>query len=190
MRLVGMPPILPRRAKILILGSFPGTASLAAGEYYAHPRNAFWPIILQLLGRQESSYAEQTRLLTRAGIAVWDVLAACERRGSLDSAIVAGTTSRQPNDIAALLAAHPQIAVIATNGRFAAQSLTRYWPNLAETREVLHLPSTSAANARLGAAEKLAAWRQLQPYLPAVHRARGGVMIQSPAVENNRCPSL
>lgn len=163
----GFPPILPRAPRLLILGSMPGQASLAARQYYAHPRNAFWWILSRLLGEAAvpSSYAARCRLLKRHGIALWDVYAACERAGSLDSAIVVG--SETLNDIPALLKKHRTIRAVATNGGTARRVFCRYWKDVAATAgvRVLHLPSTSPANARMSAESKLSAWRELAAFM-------------------------
>jgi len=94
----GFPPLLGESPHTLVLGSFPSVASLAAQQYYAHPRNAFWPIMGMLLGFDATlPYPERTRALTACGIALWDVIASCHRPGSRDDAIVG--PSVEPNDI-------------------------------------------------------------------------------------------
>src|ERR1700741_635073 len=114
--LYGFPPIARRDARVLVLGSMPSVASLAAREYYAHPRNAFWPIAGELLGFDpRGPYARRKRALTDAGIAVWDVVGSCRRKGSLDAAI--DERSIRVNDFAAFLAKHPGITRIRFNGR-------------------------------------------------------------------------
>ncbi|MBP7623629.1 MAG: DNA-deoxyinosine glycosylase, partial [Xanthomonadales bacterium] len=100
------PPLIAAHARVLILGSMPGIASLQALRYYAHPRNQFWPILGELLGFDASAdYALRVQALHKAGIAVWDVLAECEREGSLDTSI--RRDSEQANDLPGLLAKHP-----------------------------------------------------------------------------------
>jgi hypoxanthine-DNA glycosylase len=162
------PPIAAPDARLLILGSMPGRASLAAGGYYAHPRNAFWPIMAQLLDfAADAPYGERTAALCRAGIALWDVLHACRRPGSLDSAI--DRESLEANDFAAFLAAHPGIRHIFFNGSAAATLFHRHvrpglgGPLPAFTR----LPSTSPAHASRSLADKLAAWQAVRAALDA-----------------------
>ncbi|MBL0028691.1 MAG: DNA-deoxyinosine glycosylase [Rhodanobacteraceae bacterium] len=151
------PPLIAAHARVLILGSMPGVASLRAQQYYAHPRNQFWPILGELLGFDPSAdYALRVQALHRAGIAVWDVLAECERDGSLDSAI--DTMSEQPNDVPGLLAAHPSIRRILFNGHKAASSLRRHFPGWSVEGTVL--PSTSPAHASIAASGKSEIWRR------------------------------
>lgn len=151
----------PGQARILILGSMPGIASLRARQYYAHPRNRFWPVMEALFGVPFSlAYEDRVAALNAQGVALWDVLRACERPGSLDSRIVRG--SEVPNDIGALLDRHPQLRVIALNGGAAREALRRsVVPALGarlEAVRVLGLPSTSAANAAVGFAGLLDVW--------------------------------
>lgn len=114
-RLRGFPPILGERPKVLILGSFPSVASLERAEYYAHPRNAFWPIMASVLRiPAQAAYPLRARALTDAGIALWDVLAACVRPGSSDGAIV--RASEVANDLAGLVRDQPSIRMVLLNG--------------------------------------------------------------------------
>jgi hypoxanthine-DNA glycosylase len=168
------PPVAdPATARVLILGSMPGVASLAAQRYYAHPRNQFWPIMGALFGAgPELPYAERLRVLTGAGIALWDVLESCERAGSLDAAI--DVRSAQANDFAAFFDAHPGIMRIVFNGgtaerHFRRDVLSRLQPRVRALHQE-RLPSTSPAHAGMAAQEKLARWRAaLQPLCaPAV----------------------
>jgi hypoxanthine-DNA glycosylase len=107
-RLRGFPPIADRRARILVLGSMPSEASLAAGEYYAFRHNQFWRICGALCGfPADAPYARRQSALKRARIALWDVVASCVRPGSLDADI--DETSVRVNDFAAFLTAHPGI---------------------------------------------------------------------------------
>lgn len=152
-------PLARSGARVLILGSMPGVASLAAQQYYAHPRNHFWPILARLVGFDAGApYAERVEALTGAGVAVWDVLQSCVRPGSLDSAIQAGT--RIPNDFAAFFAEHPGIMRVGFNGAEAQSSFTRHvLPQLRiQGVDYLRLPSTSPAHA-VGFDVKLAAWQ-------------------------------
>lgn len=155
------PPIARADARVLLLGSMPGRRSLQEGRYYAHPQNRFWPFMGELVGAGPAlPYPERCRKLVDAGIAVWDVLAECEREGSLDSAIRDHTA--QANDFAGFLAAHPRIDMVLFNGGKAESSFrklvlpTLNRPGLAYRR----LPSTSPANASQRTADKLAAWRE------------------------------
>lgn len=168
-RLRGLPPIADAAARVLVLGSMPGAASLAAGQYYAHSQNAFWPIVEAVVGIDRGlDYAERCARLAAAGIAVWDVLASCVRPGSLDADI--DPASIATNDFAAFFAAHPRIAVVCCNGATAlACYRRRVVPSLAGAAAalpVVALPSTSPAHASLGRAEKIARWRDaLAPHL-------------------------
>lgn len=152
--LQGLPPVWNPRARLLVLGSFPGVASLQAGQYYAHPRNQFWPLLSALWGvdLRAMTYAQRLDELQRRGLAVWDVYAACRREGSLDSAI----ESAQPNDLTGLVAQMLQMQAIAHNGGESARAMrvTR-----ALGRPVHRLPSTSPANASWSFERKLQAWR-------------------------------
>ncbi|MET4727848.1 TDG/mug DNA glycosylase family protein [Lysobacter enzymogenes] len=155
------PPMEVPGARALILGSMPGAASLAAGRYYAHPHNRFWPFMGELVGAgPELDFAQRVEALAAAGIALWDVLAQCEREGSLDSAIRDDTAVA--NDIPGFLARHPQVGTILFNGAKAEQAFRRFVaPTLARPDlSLIRLPSTSPANASQAAAMKLAAWRE------------------------------
>ncbi|RMH01471.1 MAG: DNA-deoxyinosine glycosylase [Planctomycetota bacterium] len=162
MRVEGFPPIEAPGARLLILGSMPSPASLAAGQYYGHPRNAFWWIMGELFGAgPELPYQERCRRLTAAGVAVWDSLRACVRPGSLDQAIE--PASEVANDFAALFERQPGIRRILFNGARAEQAFRRHsLPALARLPRppvMRRLPSTSPAMAALRREEKLARWR-------------------------------
>lgn len=151
-------------AKILILGSMPGDVSIAAVQYYAHPRNLFWDFMQQLLNIQrELDYEERLELLQDKGVALWDVLGACKRSGSLDSNIEVG--SEQANDIPALLQQYSNIKAICFNGQKAYVSFKRHIlkqnPELEEQYDLISLPSTSPANASVRIEDKLSAWKQI-----------------------------
>ncbi|GAB1392836.1 DNA-deoxyinosine glycosylase [Rhodocyclaceae bacterium] len=142
------------KAEVLILGSFPSAASLAVQQYYAHKQNHFWKILGAILKQPlaEMDYAARVRVVQRAGIAIWDVYAACERQGSLDSAIRRGS----PNDLSALVRRHA-IRRVCFNG----QTPGKFAPSLAALGvETRILPSTSPANATWNFERKLAAWRE------------------------------
>ena len=160
-RINGFPPIENRSARILILGSMPGEASLRAGQYYAHPQNLFWRILGEILdAAHDAPYADRLRMLKSNGIALWDVLASCVREGSLDSHIVAD--SLQPNDFAAFFATHDKMERVLFNGAKAEACFRRHVaPSLqGRTIRFVRLPSTSPANASIAHAEKIAAWRE------------------------------
>nr|WP_315847007.1 DNA-deoxyinosine glycosylase [uncultured Achromobacter sp.] len=157
----GFAPVATPHSRVLVLGSMPGVASLAQVRYYAHPRNAFWPIAAQVLGFDPAlDYPQRLQALQAAGIALWDVLQACERPGSLDANIRHDTLV--PNDFAAFLTAHPTITRVCFNGGKAASLYRRYVvPTLPKAHlEYVDLPSTSPAHAAASFATKLAAWRQ------------------------------
>ena len=155
-------PIAARNAKILILGSMPGRASLAAGQYYAHKQNAFWAIVCGLLGIDAASpYQARVRALRASCIALWDVLHSCVRPGSLDSSI----KQEIPNDFDAFFRRHPAITHVFFNGAKAEASyrrhvLLRIGRTLRDRVICLsRLPSTSPAHASMTHARKLTAWR-------------------------------
>lgn len=155
----GFPPVAGAGARRLILGSMPGQASLQADRYYAHERNAFWRIMGALIGAgPELPYADRLDRLVAHRIALWDVIAACERPGSLDAAIVGASV--RPNDFPAFFAAHPGIDRVFFNGAAAETAFRRHaLPGLGgRTLRLVRLPSTSPAHAAAGYADKLAAW--------------------------------
>ena len=155
------PPIESRIARVLILGTMPGKASLRACQYYAHPQNAFWRIAATIVGFDPASpYDLRVDLMRAAGIAIWDVLKSCTRQSSLDSDIV--HASAVPNDLPAFLGAHPQIRRICFNGAKAEALFARHVrPRLAAEPDLqyLRLPSTSPANASVPWPKKLQAWQ-------------------------------
>ena len=153
-RLLGLPPVISRRTRLVLLGSFPGAASLAAGQYYAHPRNQFWPIVGTLLGEDLPALPYRQRLarLRARGLGLWDIYAECRREGSLDSAI----EDAVPNDLASLRRRAPRLAAVAHNGGESARAMR---VTAALGVPVLRLPSTSPANASWSFERKLAAWR-------------------------------
>ncbi len=174
------PPVSAPDARVLILGSMPGEASLAAGEYYAHPRNLFWRIMGEITGAGHAlPYEERINALKRRRIALWDVLQCCSRKGSLDSAI----RDEAPNDFAGFFASHPHVRAVFFNGAKAHESFDRTsrivlargasarpgtrerGGALAGSRRLIRLPSTSPAHASLSFEKKLAAWRAMEEWL-------------------------
>lgn len=153
------PPIASPQARILILGSMPGQASLKAFQYYAHPQNLFWKVLGEAFGFDpRADYAIRVAALNAHHIAVWDVLASCHRPGSLDADI--DTRSAIPNDLPGFLQQHPHIRRICLNGGAAATLFQRYFKHtLPATLECLRLPSTSPANASIPLAQKKQAWQ-------------------------------
>ncbi|MFN4023856.1 MAG: DNA-deoxyinosine glycosylase [Hyphomonas sp.] len=150
-------PVARPDAELLILGSMPGIASLEAGQYYAHPRNAFWPVMGALFGAgPDLPYTERVAILAARRVAVWDVLKLCLREGSLDAAI----RDEVPNDFAAFFAAHPRIRRIGLNGGKAAAGFRKYAAaHMPAGAEAIVLPSTSPALAALSLSQKCEAWR-------------------------------
>lgn len=151
----GLPPVIDERARVVILGSFPSTASLAAGQYYAHGRNLFWRLLGEVMGipLNELPYGAKLAQVQAAGIAVWDVYASCTRKGSLDSAIRHGI----PQDFSRLRQWAPRLESVCFNGTAAG----RFSPSLVTLGyQVTLLPSTSPAHASKSFAEKLLEWRK------------------------------
>lgn len=153
----GLAPVVSSDARLLILGSLPGAASLAAAQYYAHPRNGFWRLVGRVteLDLPALPYAERLEALRRHGVALWDVIASAERAGSLDADIRDARTT----DLPGLVAALPQLRAVAFNGALAAKTgrrLLSATPHL----ELIDLPSSSPAHAR-PFEEKAFAWDRL-----------------------------
>lgn len=157
------PPVADARTRVLVLGSLPGAASIAAGEYYAHPRNSFWRLAGVLAGRDLVALAYPARLdaLRAARIGLWDVIAAAERRGSLDAAI----RSPEAADLRALVAGLPALRAIGFNGATAARLGRRLLDPAPGGPALLDLPSSSPAHAGMSYAAKLVRWSALAPYL-------------------------
>lgn len=160
----GFAPIANNRALVLVLGSMPSAASLQKQQYYAHARNAFWPIMQRLFDAPDClTYSAKKSLLKQQRVAVWDVLAACFRPGSLDSAI--DEQSILPNEFAEFFARHKHLRQVCFNGGKAEQMYKKHvlpqvreqWPNLQYTR----LPSTSPAMASLTLEQKIERWKVL-----------------------------
>lgn len=163
-------PVEDAGARLLILGSMPGELSLAAGQYYAAPRNRFWSVAGALFSFDpELPYESRLSALKGAGVALWDVLQSCERKGSLDASIVEST--EVPNDFTGFLEAHRDVRAIAFNGQKAAKSFDRRLalPTTVHDRVAfLTLPSTSAANARTGYDGLVEQWRKVLPFLELI----------------------
>lgn len=146
-------------ARVLVLGTLPGEESLRRREYYAHPRNLFWPIVYALFGggMPPADYVAKLAFIGAQRIALWDVCEAAQRVASADSTIA----EEVPNAIDNLLDAYPGIRAIAFNGSGARRLCDRHFTRRPELL-YLALPSTSPAHARLGFAEKLACWTALR----------------------------
>ncbi len=166
----GFAPIARADARILILGSLPGQRSIEAGEYYAHPQNAFWRIMAELFDAT-GDYASRCDRLRHCRIAVWDVLHSSVRPGSMDAAI--RDDSARSNDFAAFFESHRRLERIVFNGAKAEQMFSKLVvPEVAlQGVSMLRLPSTSPAYAAMPFSGKLAAWRDA---LGIVTPARGG----------------
>jgi TDG/mug DNA glycosylase family protein len=160
----GFPPIAQEYATVLILGSMPGRESLTQQQYYAHPRNAFWPIISALYELTGDNYEDKARELAEKGVALWDVLQTCSRSGSLDSAIDDSTIVT--NDFRAFFISHPQIAWVFFNGAKAESVYRKHVvPQLDPCKAGLtlqRLPSTSPAHAGMSLGQKADAWKVLR----------------------------
>ena len=137
------PPVIDKNCRILVLGSMPSVVSLERQQYYGHKQNYFWPMMYAIFDEPYSDDFEQKKqMLLRHQIALWDVLASCEREGSLDSQI----TDETPNDIRALLNEYPSVRYLLFNGGKAVQSFKKYFPDLLEQIPWKQLPSTSPAH--------------------------------------------
>ncbi|MBL8342337.1 MAG: DNA-deoxyinosine glycosylase [Rubrivivax sp.] len=149
-----MPPVLARHTRCLVLGSFPGEASLAAQQYYGHPRNHFWPLLAAIwqVDLVALPYRRRMAEVRRRGLGIWDAYASCRREGSLDAAIEAP----QLNDFAALLRRAPGVRLVLHNGSESARAARELRSLGLPTRR---LPSTSPANASWSFERKLAAWQ-------------------------------
>jgi double-stranded uracil-DNA glycosylase len=155
---VGLPPVAQPDARLFILGSLPGDASLAAQRYYAHPTNQFWRLLGAAIGEdlQSLAYEARLQLLGERQIGLWDVIASAERPGSLDQAI----RRAEHNQLEALLKAYPGTKAIAFNGSAAAKIGGRLLTRISSPPHVIALPSSSAANT-LKFHEKAREWSQI-----------------------------
>jgi hypoxanthine-DNA glycosylase len=160
----GFPPVSNSQARVLILGTLPGQASLSANQYYAQKQNTFWKIISALTNSPLTlSYAQRRQLLLKSNIALWDVCHSAERKGSLDSNIKLATLI--PNDFQKFLKFHKNIRLICFNGQFAAKLFHRkVLPTLTINHDEIQfatLPSTSPAHAAMRFDEKLTKWEKV-----------------------------
>ncbi len=157
----GFAPISNADAHTLILGSMPSRESLTQQRYYAHPRNSFWPILTQLLGMDNGDYLYQKEQLMLRGLAIWDVLQACVRPGSLDADI--DDTSIISNDFTSFYQQHPAIQRVYFNGAKAESVYRKHvLPALPDSYTHIalqRLPSTSPAHASMTVAEKARLWK-------------------------------
>ncbi len=152
------PPVIDDACRVLILGSMPSVVSLERQQYYGHKQNYFWPMMFTILEEPYSDdFAEKKRMLLRHHIALWDVLASCEREGSLDSNI----TDEEPNDIRTLLQDYPSIQYLMFNGGKAFQSFKKHFPDLLEQLAWKQMPSTSPAHT-MKREEKLRQWQMVR----------------------------
>ena len=161
-RAQGFAPAVTPDIRVLILGSLPGVASLAAGQYYAHPRNSFWPIMSALLGQPlvQMPYEAWLKALNAGGVGLWDVLASAERSGSLDAAI----RSPEAADLRGLIDTLPALRAVAFNGAKSAAVGRKILKDHLPDMELIDLPSSSPAHAR-PLEDKLARWAVLAPFL-------------------------
>ena len=157
------PPLSNPQARVLVLGSMPGLASLRLQRYYGHPQNTFWKIVGEVLGFDPAlAYELRTAALIQRGVALWDVLASCVREGSLDADI--DKASVVANDFAAFFETHSQIVRVCFNGAKAESVYKKHvLPQLDTSRDMqyVRLPSTSPAHAGMRLQAKAEAWRVL-----------------------------
>ena len=166
-RVKSFAPVIGANPRIIILGSMPGVASLEAVQYYAHPRNAFWPIMGELFGFDHRvGYDVRIGEISKLPLILWDSLQSCHRPGSLDSSI--DMQSARANDFTSLLHRFPGVRAIFFNGATSEKYFRRLaLPDLSRSDgiELVRLPSTSPANAGMTFERKLDAWRRLLDYV-------------------------
>ena len=162
-RAAAFAPVADARARVLILGSLPGVESLRQARYYAHPQNAFWRLVGGVIGADLAALPYEPRLarLLEARIALWDVIASAERRGSLDTSIRAPELADLPHLVERL----PALRAVAFNGGTAARIGRRQLAGQADALALIDLPSSSPAHARLSFDEKLARWTAIGDHL-------------------------
>lgn len=158
----GFAPVTDQHTQLLILGSFPGVASLDVQEYYAHPRNQFWGLVSELVGIDLVAlpYAARLPVLCHHGIGLWDVIAHAQRKGSLDTNI----RNAVDNDLLAFVRSLPRLRAIAFNGGTAARIGRKVLGAAAQDYQIVELPSSSPAHT-LPFARKYSRWQELKPYL-------------------------
>ncbi len=158
-RLHSFAPIVGKKPHTLILGTMPGVKSLAAGQYYAHPQNAFWRLMGDIYGAgPDMPYEKRIALLAKKGVAVWDVFHSCEREGSLDSSICAETA----HDFESFLMSYPTIRTVVFDSLKAEKGYQRHvLPSLSRQLAYARVPSPSPANAGMPYAEKLKLWKMV-----------------------------
>lgn len=164
-KLIGLAPIIPTDPKVLIVGSMPSVISLTNQEYYGNPRNHFWDIFSELFDQKPlADYQAKINLIKQNHLALWDVIGACYRKGSLDSKI----TDEEPNNIVGMLESYPSIRLIACNGTKSYQTLKKNvdLSNLVDV-DVIRLPSTSPIPGKYNKSfdGKVEEWRQILKYL-------------------------
>jgi double-stranded uracil-DNA glycosylase len=164
--LVGLPPLIADGSRVLILGSFPSEMSLAKREYYGNPQNAFWTVMESLFGIDRSlPYQKRMTRLAANGVAVWDVIARCDREGSGDDRI----TDARPNPLVALLEVNLNIRHVAFNGGTAYATARALTPEIFSMSriQIERMPSTSPRHARMRLAEKVETWAWIKAWLTA-----------------------
>lgn len=160
----GFQAILGESPTVLILGTMPSVQSLKSQQYYGHPRNAFWWIMAQICQFDaQLNYSERVEYIKTKHIAVWDVIAACHRPGSLDSRI--DQQSVIANPLADFFKVNSELKLLVFNGQAAAKLFSKFFGAEAWFGETLILPSTSPANAAMTKEQKLERWRAIEPYL-------------------------
>ena len=158
MKIYSFPSISNKDAKLLILGTMPGIASLELNQYYGHPRNTFWKLLFTILEQPYSlDYEIRKKLVLDNQIAIWDVLQACVREGSLDNAI----EQEIPNDFILFFKKHPKLEFIVFNGKLAAKYFKQYVSTTNKYKQIT-LPSTSPANAGVSWEQKLKEWQVIK----------------------------
>jgi hypothetical protein len=159
----GFPPVVDPDVRVLVLGSLPGDASLAAAQYYGHPRNGFWRLMGAVVERDLVAlpYDQRLTALLAAGVGLWDVHAEAVRPGSLDAAI----KDAADNDLLGLVDGLPNLRAVAFNGGTAAKAGARLLTGRAGRLALVTLPSSSPAHAAMGLEAKREAWMRLRAWL-------------------------